>query len=61
MSQFRASALIFTVRGWRKIKIEEFPEYFLRATENAVADHIWPEGRYFPTHVLKDCCKMLKK
>jgi len=28
----------------------------LRATENALAAHIWPEGRYLPTPAEKHFC-----
>jgi len=27
----------------------------VRATENVVADHIWPAGRYLPTPALDQC------
>ena len=40
---------MFTMRSWRKIQIWGFSWMLLRATENAVAGHIWPAGRYLPT------------
>jgi len=32
--------------------LADFSVMLPRATENAVADHIWPEGRYLPTPAL---------
>jgi len=47
-TRFIASALIFTI-SWKNFQISRFSWIFLRATENAVSGHIWPEGRYLPT------------
>jgi len=44
-----APALTFTVMCWRIFQIWRFSWMLPRATENAVADHMWPEDRYLPT------------
>jgi len=56
--KFIASALIFTVRSWRKFQIWRVPYMLLRATENAVVGRIWPAGRYLPTPVLSKYLKV---
>jgi len=38
--------------SWRKFQIWRYSWILLRATENALADHIWSEGRYLPTPAL---------
>jgi len=46
-----ASALIFPLRSWTKFQVGRIFWMLLRATENAMAGHIWPTVRYLPTLV----------
>jgi len=49
-SRFKfGSALTFAVLSWRIFQIRRFSWMLPRATENAMAGHIWPAGRYLPT------------
>jgi len=52
-SRFIATTPIFIMRSWRKFHILRFAWTLLRATENAVAGHIWPAVLYLPTCVIR--------